>query len=70
MHGSNKTLNFSVRIKTNNESKANLYIYIYIFLLFTDKVGKIFIYFDSIRYPFSFEQKNMDIRNSTKQINY
>ena len=41
MHGSNKTLDFSVRIKTNNESKAKLYIYIYIlFLLFTDKVRK------------------------------
>ena len=37
MHGSNKTLDFSVRIKTNNESKAKLYIYI-LFLLFTDKV--------------------------------
>ena len=41
MHDSNKTLDFSVQIKTNNESKAKLYIYIYIlFLLFTDKVGK------------------------------
>ena len=37
MHGSNKTLDFSVRIKTNNESKAKLYI---LFLLFTDKVGQ------------------------------
>ena len=30
MHGSNKTLKFSIRIKTNNELKAKLYIHIYI----------------------------------------
>ena len=41
IHGSNKTLDFSVRIKIDNELKAKLYIYIYIlFLLFTDKVEK------------------------------
>ena len=50
------TLDFSVRIKRYNESKAKLYIYIYI-LLFTDKVEQIFINFDSIRYMFWFEQK-------------
>ena len=50
MHGSNKTLDFSVRIKTNNESKAKLYIYYFYCLLI--KLGKIFIIFDSIRYPF------------------
>ena len=70
MHGSNKTLDFSVRIKTNNESKAKLYIYIYYFYCLRIKLSKIFINFDSIRYPFWFEPKNMDIRNSTKQINY
>ena len=42
INGSNKTLDFLVRIKIDNKSKANLYkyiyIYIYIHMLFTNKV--------------------------------
>ena len=44
--------------------------YIYYFYCLRIKLGKIFINFDSIRYPFLFEPRNMNIRNSTKQINY
>ena len=51
MQGFNKTLDFSVRIKTNNESKAKLNIYI-IFYCLRIKLGKIFINFDLNRYPF------------------
>ena len=69
IHRFNKTLDFSVRIKIDNESKPN-YIYINYFYFFRIKLSKIFINFDPIRYSFWFEQKNLDIRNSTKQIKY
>ena len=72
IHGSNKTLDFSVRIKIDNESKAKLYIYYFYCLRI--KLSKIFINFDSICYPFWFEPKiwiSVTLRNkSNTKIQY